>query len=111
MSFRHFSAHYTSGAYVDNNKAMHATATLRKVTILLESQWCNPIELVFEGVTTLNLRPPKDNYSADIFGASVFVKDETIFFFDSNMEELDVAYTGTWISAYSLRWKFTSLSK
>ncbi|MDD2268460.1 MAG: hypothetical protein PHY15_02785 [Eubacteriales bacterium] len=97
---------YISGAYVDSNKSMYPKADLRKVAMCFESQWCQPIEMIFEGVTTLNLRPSGDNYDSIIFGASLYVKDASVFFCDDYLEKIDRSYEGTWITAYSLRWRF-----
>lgn len=62
--------------------------------------------MIFEGVTALNLRPAGDSYTAEISEASLFVKDESIFFCDDYLEKIDRTYQGTWIIAYSLRWRF-----
>ena len=97
---------YVSGSYVDDNKAMHCTDSTRTVTIRFDSQWCNSIEMVFEGVTALNLRPSQDNYDSIIFSASLFLRNATIFFCDDGMDDVDKTYEGTWIESYSLRWRF-----
>lgn len=102
------SINYVSGAYVNDDKSMYPSADIRKVTVLLDSQWCESIELVFEGVTALNLRPPADNYMADISGASLFIKNASVFFFDSDIDMPDTTNDGTWISSYSLRWQIIS---
>jgi len=97
---------YTSGAYVDDEKRMYCTDNVRRVIMRFDSQWCNSFEMTFEGVTALNLRPSSDNFSSDIFDASLFVKDETILFFDSRIDAIDKSYGGTWIESYGLRWRF-----
>ena len=98
---------YTSGAYVNNDGSMQPVADLRKVVIQIESQWCGPIEMTFEGVTALNLRPAGDNYTGDMSEASICLKDNIVFFCDSKLDEMDESYEGNWIAAYSLRWRFT----
>lgn len=97
---------YVSGAYVNTDRSMYPTADIRKVTMLFQSQWCSDFELVFEGATGLNLRPAGDNYSADIYGASIYVKNASVFFCDGETTDFDKTYDGTWIVAYSLRWRF-----
>jgi hypothetical protein len=99
--------HYTSGSYVDRDGAMQPVANLRKVVMQIESQWCDPIEMVFEGVTALNLRPAGDNYTSDMWEASICLKNNIVFFCDGELSEMDEAYEGTWVTAYSLRWRFT----
>ena len=69
----------------------------------LDSQWCNTIEMVFEGVIAFNIWPAGDNYMACISSASLFVKDASVFFCDDGIEKRDENYEDTWITAYSLR--------
>jgi len=98
---------YTSGAYVNDDKVMSPMNCIRQVIMRIDSQLCQPVEMVFEGVTALNLRPAGDNYSADIFEASLFVKDAAVFFCDEKINDIDETYDCiTWIKAYSLRWRF-----
>ena len=40
------------------------------------------------------------------YNASLFVQDETIYFFDSHIDSVDKSYDGTWIGAYGLKWRF-----
>ena len=97
---------YISGGYVDDENQMHCTDSIRQVTMRFDSQWCRSIEMVFEGVISMNLRPYADNESSYLYNASLFVQDETIFFFDSHIDSIDKLYEGTWIGAYGLRWRF-----
>ena len=98
---------YVSGAYVNADKSMYPLADVRSVSILIQSQQCRDFEMIFEGVTALNLRPAADKYTADIYDASLFVRDASVFFSDSCLEKPDTSYEGTWITAYGLRWRFT----
>jgi len=99
---------YISGSYVNRDRSIYPFDNLRQVIILVESQWCQPIEMIFEGVTALNLRPSGDNYDSIIFDASLYLKDASVFFSDCYLEQIDKSYEGTWITAYSLRWRFIS---
>ena len=96
---------YVSGSFVDADKTMNLTNE-RKVTVKIDSQQCENIEMIFEGVTALNLRPPLDNYLGDIYEASVIVKDASVYFCDGESDQIDLNYPGTWIYAYSLKWRF-----
>ncbi|NLB62300.1 MAG: hypothetical protein GX802_07815 [Clostridiales bacterium] len=40
------------------------------------SGWYGIVELCFEGLIALNLRPPQENYSREIYGGSLIVNDE-----------------------------------
>jgi len=97
---------YISGAYVDNENAMYCLDSKRSVTMYFDSQWCSNIEMVFEGVTALNLRPYSDNESSSVYSASLFLRDACIFFCDGEMNDIDKTYDGTWIESYGLRWRF-----
>ncbi|MCL2855171.1 MAG: hypothetical protein FWE21_06085 [Defluviitaleaceae bacterium] len=97
---------YISGGYVDENNAMHPMDSTRQVTMIFHSQWCRPIEMVFERVTAVNLRPASDNHSSNIFEASMFIENVSVFFCDTGFDKIDLSYEGTWIMAYVLRWRF-----
>ena len=96
---------YISGSYVDAENHMRCTDNVRQVTMFFDSQWCSSIEMIFESVIGLNLRPHQDNHFSVIFEASLFIQDETVFFFDSQLNSIDRSYNGTWIEAYRLRWR------
>ena len=74
--------------------------------MVFDSQICQSFELVFEGVTALNLRPGDENYDTWLYDGCVIIKDCSVFFCDTALNEIDFEYTGTWITAYSLRWRF-----
>jgi len=97
---------YVSGAFVDEKKSMYCTDSVRSVTMRFDSQWCRPIEMIFEGVVALNLRPCQDNYTSEIYKASLLLQNASIFFCDGMMDNIDKDYAGTWIESFSLRWRF-----
>jgi len=97
---------YVSGSYVDGQKNMYCCEDGKILTMRFDSQCCKNIEMVFEGVTALNLRPVPDNYTSNIYGASLFLRDACIFFCDSETKDIDREYKGTWVEAYNLRWRF-----
>ncbi|MCL2563722.1 MAG: hypothetical protein FWE08_06775 [Oscillospiraceae bacterium] len=97
---------YISGSYVDDKNQMYCMDNIKQVSMWFDSQWCRPIEMVFESVIALNLRPYSDNETSFLFDAALFVQNETIFFFDSRIDAIDRNYDGTWIEAYGLRWRF-----
>ena len=45
------------------------------------------------------------SYMSDLYGASLRVADAQVFFADTEGVEEFPPETGTWISAYSLRWR------
>lgn len=75
-----------------------------KVTID-NSGWYGIIEMCFEGLIALNLRPPAENYTSEIYGATLIVNNETIFWADDVMEKENFDYKGTYIKALNLKWR------
>jgi len=69
------------------------------------STWYGIVELCFEGVQAVNIRPAQANYSRDIFDATLLVKDAAVFWADKYMEEENLEYEGSWIKALSLKWR------
>ena len=79
---------------------------IRQVTMLFHSDWCPPLELVFEAVKALDLRPAGNNVRSALMEATLRVRDAAVFFCDGDDEGNEAAYPGTKILAYSLRWRF-----
>ena len=59
----------------------------------------NTVQLV------LNLRPAKDNYSSNLFAATIMLKDKTILFYDDKVNSEHENYEGTRINALGMRWR------
>lgn len=98
--------HYLSGDYVDED-GMHLTFSYdKKIQFLFDSDWSESIEVVFEAPRLLQLVPPGENYLADLFDASIFVRDYEVYFYDSALEEIPETYSGTWIKSLGMRWRF-----
>ncbi len=78
---------------------------MREVSMVFESCWSRPIEVVFEGVLALTVNPVLDNYSPEIWEASIRLEDETILFADVNLDEDEPLDQATWVKAYEMRWR------
>ena len=61
---------YVSGAHANEDGTVCPVDDIRRVTMEFDCQWSPGVELVFEGVTALNLRPAEDNYMSDLYGVS-----------------------------------------
>lgn len=90
------------------NEGMMVSDSIRQVSMIFDSDWSDSIEIVFEGVLALNLRPAKDNYSSDLYSATIMLKDETIFYYDDEVESEQKNYVGTWVHALGMRWRYLS---
>lgn len=67
--------------------------------------WFGVAELCFEGVQLLKICPASQNYSREIFEASLIVENESIFWADAYMQTPDPAYEGSIIHALNLKWR------
>ena len=97
---------YISGSEVFEDKSMRPVDCIRTLRMIIDSQCCDSIELVFEGLIGLNLRPASDNYSSDIFSATLRIKDEIVFFADDELEADNFEEGYTCVKAFSMRWRF-----
>ena len=99
---------YVSGSYGDES-GLNVTDDVRRVEMRFDCSWSPNIELVFEGVTALNLRPAMDNYTSEISSAAVYASDSEVLFSDWWFKEGEKPDDdATWIRAMDLRWRFTS---
>ncbi|MDD3346885.1 hypothetical protein [Oscillibacter sp.] len=96
--------HYVSGSRLNADRSLTVCNTVRQVSMEFHSQWCPPLELVFEGVKGLDLRPGGNNDCSALMTATLRVRDAAIFFCDGFCED-ETAYSGTKILSYSLRWR------
>lgn len=76
------------------------------VAVFDNSGWYGIIEICFEGVWAVNIRPPKENFSGEIYGATLIIKDESVFWADSyGVEEENLSYEGNYIKALNMKWR------
>lgn len=98
---------YFSGAYVEPNLYMHPINENRILNILIQRQYedISMIEMEFSELEFLKLRPVNKNYTCEIFGATMFFKNNYIYWYDdyniSNLNE----YDGTVVCASKFRWR------
>ncbi len=80
---------------------------LKQIYITFFTLWSDSIELVFGSVIDMNLRTSFDLYFKEIFSASLFIKNEIIYFCTDYVgEEKMLPNDSTWISAFTLKWRF-----
>ncbi len=102
------SLNYISGSKKDSG-GMLVSDQVRQAAMLFHCDWTPPIELVFEGVRALNLRPGGTYGCSALIEAVCRVRDAAVFFSDGWCEEGEEdAYPGTKVWAYSMRWRFVS---
>lgn len=86
-------------------KGIIVTDNIRQVSMIFDSHWSDSIEIVFDGVLVLNLKPAKDNYSSNLFSASIMLKDKAMLFYDNEVKSEQENYEGTWVNALGMRWR------
>ena len=89
------------------NKLVYEEADqIRKVTAVFDNRcWYGVAELCFEGLVAMNLRPAQENFDRFIYGGTLLVKDECIFWADAAMKEENLSYEGSYIKALNLKWR------
>lgn len=77
-----------------------------KVTAVFDNRgWFGIAELCFEGVLAVNIRPPRENFSRELWEGTLRVDKETVFWADQPVgaeKNLDCA---SFISALNLKWR------
>ena len=70
------------------------------------SEWYGIVEICFERVLAINIRPAEEGYINYIYDATLIVKDETVFWADNYMEsEEELTNEDTYIKALSMKWR------
>ena len=103
-------AHLWTDHWVGADLSMSCPGHLdNRIRFLVQRQFRDPaaIELLFEQVTRVNLVPTPDNYDTIIFGASLLIRDGTVFWSPEGEWSPDSPNRdeSTWISANRLRWR------
>ena len=69
------------------------------------SGWFGIVELCFEGIKMLKIMPATEDYTREIYEASLIIEDESVFWADCYMEKEDLSYEGSIIKALNLKWR------
>lgn len=103
-------AHLWTGHWVGSDLSMACPANLDNcIRFLVQRQFRDPaaIELLFEEVTRFHLVPTPENYCTIIFGATLLVRDGSIYWSPEPNWAVEASDRdeSTWISARKLRWR------
>lgn len=103
---------YISGEYVGKDLRMYPLNSLRNLYVIFQRQWENPstIEMLFEELECLTLKPVGEDYTGDIFGAYMTIENNCLVWFDSDdfkddYKELYEYSDVTWIKARRVKWR------
>lgn len=97
---------YITGDYISSEGHMCLSESgSKQIKIIFESDWAKPIEMILLAPKFIQLVPPAENYLANLFDASIFIKDCMVYFYDSYMESIPSQYNGSYFSAMGMRWR------
>ena len=105
---------YISGAFVEDNLAMYPVNDRRILRVIIQRQFEeNPmLELEFDGLKFLNLVPVREDYTCEIHGSAMFLRDGLFYWYDddclteTDLERVDLnRFMGTIVCASGLRWR------
>lgn len=100
---------YTSGAFVNQNLSIYPINDQRNLKIIFQRQISNPsvIEMEFMGLIRLNMYPVNENYTCEIFDATMILSEDGVCWYDcEKLTEKDLSdYNGTLICASKVRWR------
>lgn len=100
---------YISGAYVQDDLSMYPVNDRRVLRVIVQCQFEDPsmIEMEFKGLRKLRLFPLDEDYTCEILAASMMIKDNNFYWFDSEelKEKEQEDYEGTFICSSEFRWR------
>lgn len=103
---------YISGAFVNEELSMYPINDKRNLKMIIQRQYKNPstIEMEFIELVKLKIFPVNNNYTCEILGATMLVKNDCIYWCDCDgirENEID-DYNGTLICSSRLRWRIVN---
>ena len=103
---------YISGEFVAENLSMMPNNIKRELSIIFQRQCEKPcaIEVIFSKLIRMNLSPRDEQYDGIIYGASILVNEEFIFWVDDdlkveNISDIFEQDDFTWIKAKEMKWR------
>lgn len=93
---------YVSGAYVNEELAMHPANDNRVLKVILQRQFTpdSMVELEFSGLKKLKLAPVSDEYTCEILGTTLVFVDDLVYWFEGEEENSSIL-----VCAEKLRWR------
>lgn len=53
----------------------------------------------------MHIRPPEDNTTRELLSGCLLVYEESVYWADEALQKEDLSYHGSYVKAYSLKWK------
>ncbi len=101
---------YISGDYVESGYMTLKPAGGKQVRLVYNSQSADEIEIILLSPRICHLVPAEENYSSDLYEASIIIKDSMVYFYHSCVEEVIEDYNGTFFKSLGLMWRYTNPS-
>lgn len=98
---------FSSGSYVNNDLSMHEVNN-PIARFLFQRAWKNPaaIEIQFEDVIQINIKPGNKNEFSDIIVAHLYFEDGIYFWSAKDYEYIEEGKDDyTWIAAKKVKWR------
>ena len=98
---------YVSGDYVDNNGMCLSSSGSKKIKVIFNSDWAKEIEIILLSPRICHIAPCEENYTAELYDASIFIKDCVVYFYDSYIEDIEDDYPDTYFKSLGFMWRYT----
>ncbi len=79
----------------------------KRVRLVFNSDWAKEIEIILLSPRVCHLVPGEENYMADLYDASIFIRDFMIYFYTSALPEIPDNYEGTYFKSLGMMWRYT----
>lgn len=97
---------YDSGLYVDDNLYINDTQSSIEILFERQSESNKKLCIRFTNVLEFSINKSR-NYIHEIYDISMFIKDECVYWGDSeDFEASYPSYTGSWLCSQSAMWSF-----
>lgn len=104
---------YISGEYYDaEQKTMYLNlAGSKQVKVVFNSDWAEELEIILLAPRIIHLVPGEENYFSNLMDASIIIKDQIVYFYDSDIDTIDDNYKGTYFKSMGLMWRIKPISE
>ena len=75
--------------------------------MVFNSDWAKEIEIILLSPRVCHLVPGEENYMADLYDTSIFIRDFMIYFYTSALPEIPDNYEGTYFKSLGMMWRYT----
>lgn len=99
---------YLTGDYVSQDGTMYLTED-KQIKLVFNSDLAKELEMVLLAPRFVQLVPPCESYFANLYDASLFIKDCMVYFYDSYLQEISDSYKGTYMTSMGVMWRCVEL--